>query len=114
MANLNPGRLRAAVELLALEIQRCGVRISDAKISSQSKKVLEQKRELELKLSSADRRLSHHLIQGVCRDLGSLDQVLGLFLKTPAEQLDYEVRTCLRMGIFELVSSRTPEHANTY
>lgn len=94
-SRLNPGRIAAGRVLLAtLE-----GRHADSELDRQGG------------LSSADRGLAWHLIQGVLRHQGELDEALNEISKRPVAELDPAVRVVLRVGAFELRHSRTPAHA---
>ena len=94
-SRLNPGRVAAGRVLLAtLEGHH-----ADSELDRQDA------------LSPADRRLAWHLIQGVLRHRGELDEALNQVSKRPVAELDRPVQTALRIGAFELRYSRTPPHA---
>lgn len=50
-----------------------------------------------------DRSFSTELVYGVLRALGTLDWVLGQFLKKPLKELSPWVRNILRMGVYQLM-----------
>ena len=54
--------------------------------------------------------LARHIALGVLRHRGQLDRQLER-VGRPVEQLDAPVRAALRVGLFELNFSRTPDHA---
>ena len=94
-SRLNPGRVAAGRVLLAtLEGHH-----ADSELDRQEG------------LSPADRRLAWHLIQGVLRHRGELDEALNQVSKRPVAGLDTPVQVALRIGAFELRHSRTPSHA---
>ena len=59
----------------------------------------------------SDGRLAWHITFGVLRNRSQVDAALRPFLKTPLHKLDAPVRAVLRMGAFEKLFSRTPDHA---
>ncbi|MEC7242693.1 MAG: transcription antitermination factor NusB [Myxococcota bacterium] len=94
-SRLNPGRMAAGRVLVAtLEGHH-----ADSELDRQDA------------LSAADRRLAWHLIQGVLRHRGELDEALNQVSNRPVAELDRPVQTALRIGAFELRHSRTPPHA---
>lgn len=92
---LNLGRLAAAKALLAVEQ---GAHVDD---------VLPDL----LPESDADRALAWHLALGVLRRQATLDAALKPRLSRPLVKLDAGVRVALRLGAFEVLLSRTAEHA---
>ena len=58
-----------------------------------------------------DRALAWHLAFGVTRRRGALDKLVHQLAKRPVHTLDPEVLTALRVGLYELHFSRTPDHA---
>jgi len=64
------------------------------------------------KLSAGDRALCTQIVMGVLRWRSQLDEMIGLWSKTPPPKLDLEVATALRMGAYQLVHlERIPAHA---
>lgn len=94
-SRLNPGRVAAARVLMAtLE----GLH-ADSELERQGS------------LSPVDRGLAWHLIQGVLRHRGELDEALNRVSNRPVNELDPPVHVALWVGAFELRHSRTPPHA---
>jgi 16S rRNA (cytosine967-C5)-methyltransferase len=58
-----------------------------------------------------DGRLAWHIVFGVLRNRSKVDAALRPFLKQPLAALDAPVRAVLRLGAFEKLFSRTPDHA---
>lgn len=58
-----------------------------------------------------DGRLAWHLTFGVLRHRAQIDAALRPFLRKPIASLDPPVRAVLRVGAFEKLFSRTPDHA---
>lgn len=58
-----------------------------------------------------ERPLANHLAYGVCRRRGVLDLALGAVSERPLKRLDAPVLVALRIGAFERLFSRTPDHA---
>ncbi len=92
---LNPGRLAAGRALLAVER---GAHAEDmlARLAPDD---------------DADRRLAWHLVLGVLRRQGALDHVLAAVGGRSLRKVDPPARVALRIGLFELASSRTATHA---
>jgi len=64
------------------------------------------------KLAAADRALCTEIVMGVLRWRSRLDEMIGLWSKTPPLKLDPEVLTALRMGAYQLrYLERVPAHA---
>ena len=62
--------------------------------------------------SDADRGLYTRLVYGVTERRITLDYIISHFSDIPADKLDPDVRTALRMGIYQLrFTDRIPEHA---
>ncbi len=92
---VSPGRLAAARALLDVEEGRH----------------LDRGLERRAPDDPADRGLAWHLALGVTRRRGALDGLIAQLAKRPVQTLDPEVLTALRVGLFELHFSRTPDHA---
>ena len=58
-----------------------------------------------------DGRLAWHIVFGVLRNRSKVDAALRPHLKQPLAALDAPVRAVLRLGAFEKLFSRTPDHA---
>lgn len=63
-------------------------------------------------LSDADRGLYTRLVYGVTERRITLDYIISRFSETPIDALDEDVKTALRLGIYQLsFMDRIPEHA---
>jgi 16S rRNA (cytosine967-C5)-methyltransferase len=63
-------------------------------------------------VSTPDRALAWNIVQGVLRKRGSLDRHLAEAAgKSSISKFDVEVRVALRIGLFEILEARTPNHA---
>jgi len=93
-APANPGRVCAAKALLAIEE---GWHAEDALARGLP--------------DGADGRLAWHGVFGVLRRRAELDAAIRPHLKQPLATLDAPVRAVLRLGAFEKLFSRTPDHA---
>ena len=63
-------------------------------------------------LSPSDRALCTQIVMGVLRWRSQLDQTIASWAKMPADKLDLEVATALRIGTFQLAHlERVPAHA---
>ncbi len=58
-----------------------------------------------------DGKLAWHLTFGVLRNRARIDAALRPFLRQPLASLDAPVRAVLRVGAFEKLYARTPDHA---
>jgi 16S rRNA (cytosine967-C5)-methyltransferase len=58
-----------------------------------------------------ERPLANHLAYGVCRRRGVVDLALAAVSDRPLQRLDAPVLVALRVGAFERLFSRTPDHA---
>lgn len=58
-----------------------------------------------------DAAFASELTYGSLRNLGYLDWVLAAHMTRPIEDLDPSVRTLLRLGTYQLLKMRVPEHA---
>ncbi len=58
-----------------------------------------------------DGRLAWHIVFGVFRNRSKVDAALRPHLRQPLAALDAPVRAVLRLGAFEKLFSRTPDHA---
>ncbi len=96
-SSLNPGRNLAGAVLKATE---SGYH-ADSEMDRRSAGV-----------STADRGLAWNIVQGVLRKRGSLDRHLAeAGGKSSLLKFDVEVRVALRIGLFEILETRTPNHA---
>ena len=63
-------------------------------------------------LTDADRGLYTRLVYGVTERRITLDYIISQFSKTPVTELDADVLTALRLGVYQLAfMDRIPEHA---
>jgi 16S rRNA (cytosine967-C5)-methyltransferase len=63
-------------------------------------------------LSPVDRNLTTEIVMGVLRWRSVLDQTIALLSFTPFRKLDFEVRTALRMGVYQKqFLTKIPTHA---
>lgn len=63
-------------------------------------------------LSDTDRRFYTALVYGVVERAVTLDYVIGKFSARPTDEIDPEVRTLLRLGLYQLMfMDRVPDHA---
>ena len=92
---VNPGRLAAARTLMAVER---GVHAEEA---------LDEHAPPDGK----DRGLAWHLVFGVLRRQGQLDNLIVATAKRGLDKLDAEARIALRLGLFEVHFARTAGHA---
>ena len=96
----NTARSLAFDSLIALE--RDG-RYSNLEVDSRLKKS---------GLSDADRGLYTRLVYGVTERRITLDYIISQFSDTPLDLLDADVKTALRLGVYQLrFMDRIPEHA---
>jgi len=96
-SNLNPGRKLAGLVLKATE---SGYH-ADSEMDRRGKSV-----------PAADRGLAWNIVQGVLRNRGRLDRHLAeAASKSSITKFDIEVRVALRVGLFEILETRTPNHA---
>ncbi|MCK9903514.1 rRNA cytosine-C5-methyltransferase [Frankia sp. Cpl3] len=63
------------------------------------------------RLSSRDRGLATELTYGSLRAMGTLDGVLGTVTSRPVDTVDPPVRDALRLGTYQLLSTRVPARA---
>jgi len=56
-----------------------------------------------------DRALVGELVNGVVRHRTYLDFLIGKFSKVPLDEMDLEVKNALRLGVYQLLFTRTPE-----
>jgi 16S rRNA (cytosine967-C5)-methyltransferase len=62
-------------------------------------------------LPPRERALLHELVLGTLRTRGFLDHALRPLLTRPLERLEPPVRTALRLGAYQILSTRVPHHA---
>lgn len=63
-------------------------------------------------LSDADKRLYTRLVYGVIEKRMTLDEIITQYSKTPLDKLDGDVKTALRLGIYQLTyMDKIPPHA---
>lgn len=93
-AQANPGRIAAARALLAVE-----------------EGAFAEEALADLKPDGQDGRLAWHLVFGALRHQAEVDGSLQRCLQQPVVDLDPPVRVCLRLGAFEKLHGRTPDHA---
>ncbi|KAA9160341.1 rRNA small subunit methyltransferase B [Amycolatopsis acidicola] len=63
------------------------------------------------KLSGRDASLATELAYGTCRAQGLLDEIIGANVDRPVSKVDGVVLDCLRLGAYQLLRTRIPEHA---
>ncbi|HVV13068.1 RsmB/NOP family class I SAM-dependent RNA methyltransferase [Amycolatopsis sp.] len=63
------------------------------------------------KLGGRDAALATELAYGTSRAQGLLDEVIGANLDRPVSKVDGVVLDCLRLGAYQLLRTRIPEHA---
>lgn len=90
----NPGRVAAARALIAVDEGAHAEDVLAARLPD-----------------GPDGRLAWHLTLGTLRHRAQVDAALRPFLKQPLATLDPPVRAVLRMGAFEKLFSRAPDHA---
>lgn len=56
-----------------------------------------------------DRALVGELVNGVIRNLLYIDFVIGRFSKVPLDEIDVEVKSALRLGVYQLLFTRIPK-----
>ncbi|GAB2967117.1 RsmB/NOP family class I SAM-dependent RNA methyltransferase [Amycolatopsis acidiphila] len=95
----DPAR-RAAFEVLR------AVRERDAYANLVLPEMLRQRR-----LAGRDAALATELTYGASRAQGLLDEIIGACLDRPLSQVDGVVLDCLRLGAYQLLRTRIPEHA---
>ncbi|TNC23060.1 RsmB/NOP family class I SAM-dependent RNA methyltransferase [Amycolatopsis alkalitolerans] len=89
----------------ALEVLRA-VRERDAYANLVLPEMLRQRR-----LTGRDAALATELAYGASRAQGLLDEVIAACLDRPLSQVDGVVLDCLRLGAYQLLRTRIPEHA---
>ncbi|MGH3716532.1 MAG: RsmB/NOP family class I SAM-dependent RNA methyltransferase, partial [Micromonosporaceae bacterium] len=62
-------------------------------------------------LGGRDAAFATELCYGTLRHLGPLDAILGAAASRPIEQVDPPVRDALRLGAYQLLHTRVPQHA---
>ena len=65
----------------------------------------------ERRLTGRDAGLATELTYGTCRAVGMLDEILATCLDRPLIETDGAVLDCLRLGAYQLLRTRIPEHA---
>ncbi len=63
------------------------------------------------RLSGRDAALATELAYGTCRALGQLDAVLAACCDRPLAELDGPILDALRLGVYQLLHTRIPDHA---
>ena len=74
-------------------------------------KLLKSEQLSNRKFSAQDAAFTSELVYGTVRRTRTLDAVLAPLSKRPLDQLDPPVRVCLRMGAYQLLYMRVPDHA---
>ena len=110
--SLNIGRIHAAYKLLLFEFEHKNVQSRKANSSYNFQHL--QKNITLLELSSTDASLSNYLYKGICRYLGSIDQLISLYSQIPLEKIHEVALTALRIGIFSICKTRSPNHSSVH
>lgn len=74
-------------------------------------KVLRQQQVADPNFDRQDSAFTAELVYGTTRRQGTLDWVLAQHSSKPLEELDATVRACLRLGAYQLMYMRVPDHA---
>ncbi|MFZ1381990.1 MAG: transcription antitermination factor NusB [Scrofimicrobium sp.] len=74
-------------------------------------KMLREEQSANPRFSPQDAAFVSELVYGTTRRQRTLDQVLTPLSTKPLDQLDAPVRACLRLGAYQLMYMRVPDHA---
>ncbi len=100
----DPARLVAAEALLEVEEQ-------DRFANLVLPKLLKAEQLSNPRFTAQDAAFTSELVYGTVRRRRTLDAVLAPLSKRPLDQLDPPVRVCLRLGAYQLLYMRVPDHA---
>ena len=109
---INPGRLHTAYKLLMLEVQ---IRINESLSYNNQYNFQKLNKSVDaIKIETKDIALSNYLYKGICRFKGSIDALISKFSKIPIEQIDEIALTALRIGVFSIYKTRSPDHSSVH
>ncbi len=74
-------------------------------------KLLKSEQISNRKFTAQDAAFTSELVYGTVRRRRTLDAVLAPLSKRPLDELDAPVRVCLRLGAYQLLYMRVPDHA---
>ena len=109
---INPGRLHTAYKLLMLEVQ---IRSNESPFYKNQYNFQKLNNTIaNMTIEGKDISLSNYLFKGICRFKGSIDSIISQFSKIPLENIDEIALISLRIGVFSIYKTRSPDHSSVH